>query len=113
MSAGGSRFMKLYQYLGNTTFLLICSSDNHFVAVADDFDVARAGEKDHGAWMFVDSGFVGNFLYIDIEDGTLGQVDGFGMHEITFEEKLDPTPILRDAENQAGGISDTFDQLFA
>jgi hypothetical protein len=35
------------------------------------------------------------------------------VHEITFEEKLDPTPILRDAENQAGGISDKFDQLFA
>jgi hypothetical protein len=105
--------VKLYSHLDHSKGFMICPSDNHFVAVADDFDVARAGEKDHGAWMFVDSGFVGNFLYIDIEDAPHREVDGFGVHEITFEEKLDPTPILRDAENQASGISDTFDQFFA
>jgi hypothetical protein len=104
--------VKLYNYLDSAA-LLIRTSDNDLAPVPDDFDVARAGEKDHGAWMFVDSGFVGNFLYIDIEDAPHREVDGFGVHEITFEEKLDPTPILRDAENQAGGISDTFDQLFA
>jgi hypothetical protein len=106
--------VKVYSYLDNADWLLLIRpSDNHFVAVADDFDVARAGEKDHGAGMFVDRGFVGNFFDIDIEDGTPREIDGFGVHKVAFEEKLDPTPILRDAENQAGGIPDAFDQLFA
>jgi hypothetical protein len=105
--------VKVYSYLDHSKGLLICSSDDDLATVADDFDVARTGEKDHGAGMFVDRGFVGNFFDIDIEDGTPREIDGFGVHKVAFEEKLDPTPILRDAENQAGGISDTFDQLFA
>ena len=113
MRADGQRIVKFYQYLDNAGFLLACPSDDDLVVVADDFDVARAGEKDHDPWMFVERSLVGNFLYIDIEDGTSRQVDGFGVHQIAFEEKLYPIPILGDAENQPCGISDAVDQLLA
>jgi hypothetical protein len=72
MGVRGPRIVKFYRDLDSAWFLLICPSDNDFVAVADNFHVARAGEEDHRAWMFVDRGFVGNFFDIDIEDGTPG-----------------------------------------
>jgi len=109
MGLGGRRIMNIYGDLDRAGVSLFCPSDNDFIAVADDFNVARAGEENHGAGMLVDRCFMGNFLDIEIENRIPREVDGFGVHEIAFEKKFDPTPILRDAENQAGGISDTFD----
>jgi len=109
MGLGGRRIMNIYGDLDRAGVWLFYPSDNDFIAVADDFNVARGGEENHGAWMLVDRSFMGNFLDIEIENRIPREVDGFGVHEIAFEKKFDPTPILRDAENQAGGISDTFD----
>jgi hypothetical protein len=54
-----------------------------------------------------------DILYIDIEHRTAGQVDGLGVHQITFEEEFDPGAVLRHAENDAGGAFDRRDRFFA
>jgi hypothetical protein len=51
-------------------------------------------------------------LYIDVEHRSAGQVDGPGVHQIAFEEKFDPGAVLRDAENEAGGVFDRSDRFF-
>jgi hypothetical protein len=35
------------------------------------------------------------------------------VHQVAFEEKLDPGAVLGDAENDAGGVLDRSDRFFA
>src|ERR1044071_7908625 len=90
---------------------LLGFSDNDLLAVANDFDVAGPIEENHRAWMFVNGRFMRHFLDVDIEDSSLREIYGFGMHEIAFEEHFYPAAVLGDSENNPGGISDDFDRL--
>jgi hypothetical protein len=49
---------------------------------------------------------VRNFFYVDIEDGAGGKIDGLGVHQVAFEEKLDPAPVFGDPEYDTGGVFD-------
>ena len=109
--AGG--LLKSYRYLHEVLILrLMRSSNNHLVPVAGDFHVAGAVEKDHGARMFVNRSLVGNLFDVDIEDAAHGKVNGLGVHEIALKEELDPTSILRNPQDQTGGVSHLFDEFF-
>src|SRR5215469_7606275 len=68
MGLGGRRIMNIYGDLDRAGVSLFYPSDNDFIAVADDFNVARAGEENHGAGMLVDRSFMGNLFDIKIED---------------------------------------------
>lgn len=83
-----------------------CNDDS--VPVAGDANVTRTVEEDHRARMFVHGRFVGNFFYVDIEDGAGGKIDGLGVHQVAFEEKLDPAAVFGDSQYDAG---DAFDRV--
>jgi hypothetical protein len=97
---------EIWRLVGRSPF------DNDLVSVAADLHVTGTLEKDHRAWMFVDGGFVGNCLDVDIENQAAGQIDGLRMHEVAFEEKLDPTAILGDPEYDTRGVSHALEELF-
>lgn len=97
---------EIWRVVGRSPF------DNDLVSVAADLHVTGTLEKDHRAWMFVDGGLVGNCLDVDIENQAAGQIDGLRMHEVAFEEKLDPTAILGDPDYDTSGVSHAFEELF-
>src|SRR5262250_2482398 len=102
MGLGGRRIMNIYGDLDRAGVWLFYPSDNDFIAVADDFNVARGGEENHGAWMLVDRSFMGNLFDIEIENRIPREVDGFGVHEIAFEKnsiqlRFSETPRIRPA----------------
>jgi hypothetical protein len=87
--------------------------DDDPISVTGNADVTRPIEEDHRARVLVDSGFVRNFFYVDIEDGAGGKIDGLGVHQVAFEEKLDPTAVFGDPEYDAGGVFDRVNNFVA
>jgi len=49
---------------------------------------------------------------IDIENSPARESDGLGVHQIAFEERLDPGAIFRHSDDDAGGISDRCKMIF-
>jgi len=87
--------------------------DDDAVSITGNANVTRPIEEDHRARVFVDGGFVGNFFHVDIENGAGGKIDGLGMHQVAFEEKLDPTAVFGDPEYDAGGVFDRVNNFVA
>ena len=86
---------------------------DNFIAFPNDLKIARAVEQNHRAGMFVDRGLMRNFFDVNIEHATGRQVDGLSVHQIAFEENLDPVAILGNRENETGGVLNRRDQLLA
>jgi hypothetical protein len=63
--------------------------------------------------VFVDGGFMRNFFYVDIEDRAGGKTDSLSVHQVAFEEKLDPTAVLGNPEDETGGVLDRVNKLIA
>src|SRR5262245_36217646 len=94
-------------YLGHAGILAPSTPcDDDAVPFTGNADVTRAIEKDHRARVLVDSGFVRNFFYVDIEDGAGGKIDGLGVHQVAFEEKLDPTAVVGNPAYDNDGVFD-------
>ena len=101
-------------YLGHAGILAPSTPcDDDAVPFKGNADVTRPIEEDHRARVFVDSGFVRNFFHVDIEDGAGGKIDGLGVHQVAFEEKLDPTAVFGHAEYDTGGVFDRVDNFVA
>ena len=86
---------------------------DHFIAFPNDLKIAGAVEKNHRAGMFVDGRLVGNLFDVNVEHAAGRQVDGLSVHQIPFEENLDPVAILGNRENEAGGVLNRGNQLLA
>ena len=40
-----------------------------------------------------------------------GRIDGLGMHKMTLEEKLNPTPVLGNSVYHTGGVSHAINEF--
>ena len=54
---------------------------------------------------------MGYFFYVDIEDGAGGKIDGLGVHQVAFEEKLDLAAVFGDSKYDAGDAFDGVNDL--
>jgi hypothetical protein len=93
--------------------ILRVAADNDLIPVPSNANITGTFEEDHRSWMFVDSGFVRNFFYVDIEDRAGGEVNGLGVHKIAFKEKLDPTAVLGDPQDKPGSVFDRINNFVA
>ena len=88
------------------------SSDDDFVALPGDLQIARTLEKDHRARVLIDGRLVRDLFDINIEQATGGKIDGLGVHQVAFEENFDPVALFSNGENDAGSVFDRRDQFF-
>src|SRR5262245_66639704 len=93
--------------------VLSAPPDDDAVTITGDANVTRPIEEDHRARVLIDSGFVRNFFHVDIEDRAGGKIDGLGVHEVAFEEELDPTAVFGHAEYDTGSVFDRVNNLLA
>ena len=71
------------------------------------------GQENHRARVLIDRCLVRNFLDVNVEDSACRQVVGFRVHEVAFEDNLDPGAVLRDGENDTGGVFNRRDRFFS
>jgi hypothetical protein len=88
------------------------SADDNFIVVSEDLQVTGAAKNHHRARVFIQRRFMRDLLDENIKQGVSRQVNGLRMHQVSFEEDLDPDVVFRDTKNNPACVLYPINQLF-